>query len=325
MRKQYNGSPDSHPFLLVKREKCSAGSSKIGWCLWWWVLKWTPVSELVCSFSFRKFDVNNEPRPGRLIVDNVDEILKKIEVDRHISSTDIATRLNIDHKTVLNHLYKTGYQKKLDTWIPHELTVKNVMDRVSICESLLKKNKIEPFLKRMITGNEKWITYDNNMRKTSWLKPGEASQTVSKPVLTPKKVMLSAWWDWKRIVHHELLEPGQTINSTLYCRKKNKNWQSLTWKLWCIHRIARTLSRPTTIYFGLWRRCKVGFNRGLWKSLGSVFRPEMSKVLQWRNYDFTRKVKKGHWSKRHIYHWLVFEIYKKLLFLLPVLCIIAIF
>ena len=53
----------------------------------------------------------------------------------------------------------------------------------------------------------------------------------------------------------------------------------------------------------------VGFKRGLWKSLGSVFRPEISEVLQWRNYDFTRKVAKGHRSKRHVYHWLVFEIY----------------
>ena len=42
----------------------------------------------------------------------VDEILKKIEVDRHISSRDIATELNIDHKTVFNYLHKTGYQKE---------------------------------------------------------------------------------------------------------------------------------------------------------------------------------------------------------------------
>ena len=90
------------------------------------------------------------------------------------------------------------------------------MDGVSICESLLKRREIEPFLKRMITGNEKWITYDNNVRKRLWSKPGEASQTGAKPVLTPRKVMLSVWWDWKGIVHHELLEAGQTINSTLY-------------------------------------------------------------------------------------------------------------
>ena len=93
------------------------------------------------------------------------------------------------------------------------------MDRVSIRESLLKRNEIELVLKRMITGDEKWITYDNNVRKRSWSKPREASQTVAKPVLTPRKVTLSVWWDWKGIVHHELLEPGQTINSTLYCQQ----------------------------------------------------------------------------------------------------------
>ena len=42
------------------------------------------------------------------------KIKKKIEVDRRISSRDIATEQNIDHKTVLNHLHKTGYKKKLD-------------------------------------------------------------------------------------------------------------------------------------------------------------------------------------------------------------------
>ena len=93
------------------------------------------------------------------------------------------------------------------------------MDRVSICESLLKRNEIEPFLKRMITGDENGITHDNNVLKRRWSKPGEASQTVAKPILTPRKVMLSIWWDWKEIVHHELLEPGQTINSTFYCQQ----------------------------------------------------------------------------------------------------------
>ena len=71
----------------------------------------------------------------------------------------------------------------------------------------------------MITSDEKWIRYDNNVLKRSWSKPGDASQTVAKLVLTPRKVMLSVWWDWKGIAHHELLEPGQTINSTLYCQQ----------------------------------------------------------------------------------------------------------
>ena len=62
------------------------------------------------------------------------------------------------------------------------------MDRINICDTLLKRNEIEPFLKRMIT--EKWITYDNPTRKKSWTKKGEKAQVIAKSGLTRKKVML---------------------------------------------------------------------------------------------------------------------------------------
>ena len=47
----------------------------------------------------------------------------KIERDKHVSTVEIARELGIDYKTVLNHLHKTGYKKKLDVWVPHELSV----------------------------------------------------------------------------------------------------------------------------------------------------------------------------------------------------------
>ncbi|KAJ0183237.1 hypothetical protein K1T71_001213 [Dendrolimus kikuchii] len=106
---------------------------------------------------------------------------------------------------VLAHLKKAGYTKKLDIWVPHELTERNLMNRVLICDSLLRRNETEPFLKKLITGDEKWITYDKNVRKRSWSKAGQASQTVAKPGLTRNKVMLCVWWDWKGIIHYELL------------------------------------------------------------------------------------------------------------------------
>jgi len=57
-----------------------------------------------------------------------------------------------------------------------------MMDRINICDTLLKRNEIEPFLKRMITGDEKWITYDNLTRKRkSWIKKGEKAQAIAKP------------------------------------------------------------------------------------------------------------------------------------------------
>ncbi|GFV97222.1 uncharacterized protein TNCV_161911 [Trichonephila clavipes] len=68
------------------------------------------------------FDVKDAPCPGRPVVKNVDKITEIIEVDRHVSSRSITQELKIDHKTVLNHLLKVGFKKKLDVWVPHQLT-----------------------------------------------------------------------------------------------------------------------------------------------------------------------------------------------------------
>ncbi|GFX26189.1 histone-lysine N-methyltransferase SETMAR [Trichonephila clavipes] len=107
------------------------------------------------------FMLKIHPAPGRPVIENVDKITEIIEVDQHVSSHSIAQELKIDHKTVLNHLLKVGFKKKLDAWVPHQLTPKSMMDRISICEALAKQNEINPFLKQKVTGDEKWVTYDN--------------------------------------------------------------------------------------------------------------------------------------------------------------------
>ena len=77
-------------------------------------------------------------------------------------------------------------------------------------------------MKRFITGNEKWIVYNNVVRKRSWFKRYKPPQTISKVELHQKKVMLSVWWDWKGVVFFELLPRNQSINSDVYCRQLNK-------------------------------------------------------------------------------------------------------
>ncbi|GFX62836.1 histone-lysine N-methyltransferase SETMAR [Trichonephila clavipes] len=149
------------------------------------------------QFWFRRFrsgifDVKDAPRTGRTVVENVDKTTEVIEVDRHVNSRSIAQELKIDHKTVLNHLHKVGFKKKLDVW-EHKLTPKNMMYRISIYKALAKRNEIDPFLKRMVTVDEKWVSYDNIVRKRSWSKRNEAVQTVAKPGLTARKVLLCIW------------------------------------------------------------------------------------------------------------------------------------
>ncbi|GFY00826.1 hypothetical protein TNCV_2142181 [Trichonephila clavipes] len=62
------------------------------------------------------------------------------------------------------------------------------MGRISISEALAKRNEIDPFLKRMVTGDEKWVTYYNIVQKRSWSKCSEAAQTVAKPGRTARVI-----------------------------------------------------------------------------------------------------------------------------------------
>jgi len=59
--------------------------------------------------------------------------------------------------------------------------------RISIFKMLLKHNDMEPFLKRIITGNEKWVKYENIKLKRSWSKADDSQQTIYKPRLTDGK------------------------------------------------------------------------------------------------------------------------------------------
>ncbi|GFV18741.1 mariner Mos1 transposase [Trichonephila clavipes] len=103
---------------------------------------------------------------------------------------------------------------RVETYKSEEQHVKVVFK--TICALLQKLNENDPFLKRLITGEEKWVVYNNIKWKRSWSRPGEPTQTTSKADIHQKKVLLSVWWDYKGIVYFELLPPNQTINSDVY-------------------------------------------------------------------------------------------------------------
>ncbi|GFY10807.1 mariner transposase [Trichonephila clavipes] len=66
-----------------------------------------------------------------------------------------------------------------------------MINRIFNCEAFAKRNGIDPFLKRMVTGDKKWITHDNIVRKRLWSKRSEAAQTVAKPGLASRKLVES--------------------------------------------------------------------------------------------------------------------------------------
>jgi len=161
-------------------------------------------------------NIEDAPRFDRPVTTDVLQITALIDSDRQIIVREIAARLKIGKSTVSEHLSKLQMIKKLDVWVPHDLTEKNRIDRISISDLLYKRNEYDPFLKRIITGNEKWIIC-NNVERKRWCKRGESALITSKSGLHPKKVMLCIWWHWKGIVYYELLPDNEIINSDKYC------------------------------------------------------------------------------------------------------------
>ena len=82
--------------------------------------------------------------------------------------------------------------------------------------SFFKKDKKVPFLKQIVTDDEKWILYNNVDQKRSWGNRNGLPPTTPKAGLHPKKVMLCIWWDCKGILYCELLLESQTVNHK-YC------------------------------------------------------------------------------------------------------------
>jgi histone-lysine N-methyltransferase SETMAR len=80
---------------------------------------------------------------------------------------------------------------KLDVWVPHLLSEKNKMDRY-IANFLLDRLKNEAFLDRIVTGDKKWVVYDNPKRKRTWREPSESGQAMAKPGLHQRRFSCSS-------------------------------------------------------------------------------------------------------------------------------------
>ena len=90
-----------------------------------------------------------------------DQIKAIIESDRHVTVHEIDKMFKIQKSTIVRHIQSLGLVKKLDIWILHELKEIHLKKCISACDFHLKHNEFDPFLKRIITGDEKWIVYYN--------------------------------------------------------------------------------------------------------------------------------------------------------------------
>ncbi|GFX74642.1 mariner Mos1 transposase [Trichonephila clavipes] len=105
---------------------------------------------------------------------------------------------------------------KVSRWVPHELTGCQQENRRIVCEVLLARYKRKSYLHHIVTGDEKWIYFENPKCNRSYFDPGQPSKSTARPNRFGRKRMLCIFWDQEGPIYYELLKHGETINTDRY-------------------------------------------------------------------------------------------------------------
>ena len=109
-----------------------------------------------------------------------------------------------------------GNIQKQGKLVSYELKPRDVEQRSFACEQLLQRQNRKGFLHRIVTGDRKWVHYDNPKRRKTWGMPGHVSTSKARPNIHGAKVMLCIWWDQLGVVYYELLKSSETITGDRY-------------------------------------------------------------------------------------------------------------
>ncbi|UYV80921.1 SETMAR [Cordylochernes scorpioides] len=188
-----------------------------------------------CEYWFRRFksgdfDTRDKERGGRPIKFEDAELEALLDEDSSQTQEELAETSGVTQQAISNRLKVMGMVQKQGNWVPYELKPGNIERRICTCKLLLKRQNRKGFLHRIVTGDEKWIHYDNPKRRKSSVKPGHASTSTAKPNIHGKKLMLCIWWDQLGVIYYELLQPNETITGERYQQQLMRLSRALKFK-----------------------------------------------------------------------------------------------
>lgn len=214
-------------------------------------MKKTSVYEWYKRFQDGRENVEDDERSGRPSTSTTDENVEKVRAmvmnDRRITIREVADDVGISigscHDIFANIL---GMKRVAAKFVPKLLNFEQKQQRMEVAqESLNEVNVDSDLLKRVITGDETWVYgYDveTKAQSSQWRHPGSPRPKKARQVRSNVKVMLTVFFDFNGIVHHEFLPQGETINKEYYLqvqrrlreavrRKRPDLWQNNSWLL----------------------------------------------------------------------------------------------
>ncbi|GBP06744.1 Mariner Mos1 transposase [Eumeta japonica] len=131
------------------------------------------ISEKTCREWFQlfqngDFDVEDQHDDGgrEKVFENA-ELEALLDQDSCQTQQELAGSLGVAQQAISKRLKIVGMIQKQGYWVPYELKPRDVERHLFACEQLLSRQRRKGFLHRIVTGNEKWVHYDNpNHRKS---------------------------------------------------------------------------------------------------------------------------------------------------------------
>ncbi len=208
---------------------------KLGWSQTHTVLVIQAVfgQDVLCRTSIRKW--YNAFKTGRTqLVDlqrrahlqtscsqaNVDRIKALVQADWRVTVAFLEAQSGLPHSsihTILRNDLKL--KKKCACFIPHLLTPCHLRLHFDISTMMLHIIRECPAVfKSIVTVDKSWIyAYDpqSHAQSSEWLAPGEPRPQKALWSCAPGKVLLVSFFDWKGMVHYEMLR-NRTVNTTTF-------------------------------------------------------------------------------------------------------------
>ena len=146
---------------------------------------------------------------------------------------------------------------KLCVLFPHTLGEKNKNDRKFIATTL-KKQRNDSFLGNIITGDEKWVLYDNVNHKKQEIENDEPQQFISKIDLHGKKLCRLYMVGLQSNNSFRFFICNQILNADLFYQRLQNVYENLQRK-----RSELLYRKKKTLYFSLIRQNQI--QQELWK------------------------------------------------------------
>lgn len=130
------------------------------------------VSHATCKRWYQKFrqgdfSFEDKMRAGRPQKIKTDELQALLDINFAQTEKELTEQLGVTRQTISVRLHAMKKVQKEGRRVPHKLSEDNRNRRCDTALTLLSKFQKKDFLHKIVTGDGKWILYDNPKRRKS--------------------------------------------------------------------------------------------------------------------------------------------------------------